>query len=44
MEEEGFEAAIVLGSGNRDVRVAGGHFCSVDVPGVGVAAVADVAE
>ena len=44
MEEEVSEAAIVLGSGDRDVRIVGGHFCSVDVSGVGAAAVADVAE
>ena len=44
LEEEVLEAAVVLGSGSRDVLVVGGHFCSVDVPGIGAAAVADVAE
>ena len=44
LEEEVFEAAIVLGIGSRDARVVWGHFCSVDVPSIGAAAVADVAE
>ncbi len=36
--------AVVLGSGSCDFWVVGEHFCSVDVPGVGAAAAADVAE
>ena len=44
LDEEVSEAAIVLCSGSCDARVVGGHFCGVDVPGVGAAAVADVAE
>ena len=44
LEEEGSEVVIVLDSGSRDFRVVGNHFCGVDVPGVGAAAVADVAE
>ena len=34
----------MLGTGSGDARAVGNHFCSVDVSGVGTAAVADVAE
>ena len=44
LDEEVLEAAVVLGTGSGDARAVGNHFCSVDVSGVGTAAVADVAE
>ena len=44
MDEEVLESAVVLGTGSGDARAVGNHFCSVDVPGVGGAALADFAE